>query len=37
MILKPVLEPVVFGGEADQDARRPAMPSDHDLFTGCQP
>jgi hypothetical protein len=32
VVLKPVLKPVFFRRETDQDASRPAMASDHDLL-----
>jgi hypothetical protein len=36
MMLEPILEPIVFGFKANQNAGWLAMPGDHDLLGGCQ-
>lgn len=37
MVLQAIVQPVLLGGEPDQDAGRPAMPSDDDLLLGGHP
>ena len=36
MMLQPVIEPVVFGTETDQDSGRTTVPSDDDFLVGRQ-
>ena len=37
MVFKPVIEPIIFRFEADQDSCCPPMPGNDDLFAGRQP
>jgi hypothetical protein len=34
VMFKSIVEPVIVGLEADDDARRPSMPRDDDFFVG---
>lgn len=37
MMLEPILEPILFRPEPDQDAGRAAVPCDHDFFVDGEP
>jgi hypothetical protein len=37
VMLKPILEPILFRRKADQDTGRTTVPCDHDFFVGCEP
>ncbi len=32
IVLKPILQPIILGGEPDEHPGRPAVPRDYDLF-----